>query len=104
MAIFRQSVTSRVAKEEQLSSIDCSHYAGTLEFLPGVRDTMRHYLRHHKGIAAISAFGAFLVFCWFWDLSASIRGHLDARIDVNRGRYQLLGYGLPSPSHPEYVR
>jgi hypothetical protein len=70
----------------------------------GVRDTMRHYLRHHKGIAAISAFGAFLVFCWFWDLSASIRGHLDARIDVNLGRYQLLGYGLPSPSRPEYVR
>ena len=64
---------------------------------------MKHDLRNHKGIAAISAFGALLVLCWFWDLSASIRGHLAARIDVHRGRYQLLGYGLPMPSRRAYA-
>jgi hypothetical protein len=64
---------------------------------------MKHYLPNHKGIAAISVLGALVVLCWFWDQSASIRGGLAARIDVHRGRYQLLGYGLPSPSRPEYA-
>ena len=64
---------------------------------------MKQYFRNHKGVAAIFAFGAFLILCWFWDLSASARGHFAARIDVHRGRYQLLGYGLPTPSRPEYA-
>jgi hypothetical protein len=33
-----------------------------------------------------------------------MRGRLDAHVDLQRGRYQVLGYGLPSPSRPEYAR
>jgi hypothetical protein len=39
-----------------------------------------------------------------WWLSASLRGYLAAEFDVNRGRYEVLGYGMPSPLVPEYAR
>ena len=65
---------------------------------------MKHYLRNHKGIAAISALGGFLILCWFWSLSAPIRGRLAAHIDIHRGRYEVLGYGLASPSRSDYAR
>lgn len=33
-----------------------------------------------------------------------MRGRLTAQVDMQRGRYQVLGYGMPSPSRPEYAR
>ena len=33
-----------------------------------------------------------------------MRGRLAAHLDTQRGRYQVLSYGLPSPSRPEYAR
>jgi hypothetical protein len=65
---------------------------------------MKHYLSNHKVIAAIVALVGLLVLSYFWSLSASIRGHIAARIDIRRGQYQVLGYGLPSRSRPEYAR
>lgn len=35
---------------------------------------------------------------------APIRGNQAARIDIHRGRYQVLGYGLPTAWRPEYAR
>ena len=49
------------------------------------------------------AAGLLAVSC-LWSLIASVRGRVAADIDIRRGRYQLLGYGLPSPTRPEYVR
>ena len=33
-----------------------------------------------------------------------MRGRLAAHADMQGGRYQVLGYGLPSPGRPEYAR
>jgi len=33
-----------------------------------------------------------------------MRGRLAAHVDMQRGRSQILGYGLPNPSRPEYAR
>jgi len=62
------------------------------------------YFYKHRAIAVASILVGLLIFTWLWGLSASIRGNLAARIDIHRGRYQVLGYGLPSPSRPEYAR
>ena len=65
---------------------------------------MKHYFRRHKGISLMLAFGAFLALCWLWFLSAPVRGHIAATIDVHRDRYRVLGYGLADRSRSEYAR
>lgn len=65
---------------------------------------MIQYLRRHKVVAIISIFTLLLALCWLWSVSASIRGYIAARIDVHRGRYQILGYGLADRSRSEYAR
>jgi len=65
---------------------------------------MTRYFRKHKGWVAVFAFGVFLLFSWLWSASASIRGRIAGRIDVHRGRYQVLGYGLADRSRSEYAR
>lgn len=60
-------------------------------------------IRKHKAIALLGAAAALIVLIWVWDGSASIRGKLAARIDLRRGRYEVLGYGLPTPSRPQYA-
>lgn len=65
---------------------------------------MRRYLRSHKLITALCILSAFLVLYWLWSLAAPMRGRLAAHVDMQRGRYEVLGYGLPSPSRPEYAR
>jgi hypothetical protein len=47
---------------------------------------------------------ALLGLCWLWSLAAPMRGRLAAHVDMRQGRYQLLGYGLPTPGRPEYAR
>lgn len=39
-----------------------------------------------------------------WELSARIRGRLDAHIDLALRHYRLLMIGLPGPERPEYLR
>jgi hypothetical protein len=59
------------------------------------------FVRKHKTLAAMAliclGIGA-------WDMSASIRGRIQAHLDIARGHYRILGYGLPSPWRGEYVR
>jgi hypothetical protein len=62
---------------------------------------MTRFLRSHKWITALCIFGAFWVLCWLWSLAAPMRRRLAAQVDMQRGRYQVLGYGMPSPSRPE---
>src|SRR6516164_3784256 len=38
-----------------------------------------------------------------WLFSAPVRGYLSAKIDIYRGQYTILGYGLPPASQPEFV-
>jgi hypothetical protein len=67
-------------------------------------ETISNYAGNHKGVATGVALGIFLIFCWLWSVSAPIRGNLAARVDAHRGRYQVLGFGLPTPWRPEYAR
>ena len=69
-----------------------------------VQPDMRRYIRTHKWIAAVCILGAFVACCWLWSLTAALRGRLAAVMDIRSGQYQLLGYGLPRPSRPEYAR
>jgi hypothetical protein len=39
-----------------------------------------------------------------WWLSAPLRGELVACFDISRGHYEVLGYGLVSPTRYEYTR
>ena len=61
------------------------------------------FVRRHKGITVAGVATTFIILTWVWDGSASVRGRLAARIDLRRGRYELLGYGLPTPSRPQYA-
>ena len=66
---------------------------------------MWRFIRKHKVISAILAvIVATISVVWAWDESAAVRGRIDARTDLRRGKHQVLGYGLPSPSRPEYAR
>ncbi len=55
----------------------------------------------------VGTVAAALLFMWavfgFWPIP-SVRGQLDARIDVSRGHYKKLGYGLPFRGSTEYAR
>lgn len=65
---------------------------------------MNEILRRHRRITAFSCVLAVLAIASAWPLSARMRGHLTARMDVHRGRYEVLGYGLPPAWLPEYAR
>lgn len=66
---------------------------------------MKRFVRDHKMLIAalllvVLISGAQLT----WWGSAHMRGRITARLDMARGRYLLLGYGLPPRERPEYVR
>jgi hypothetical protein len=65
---------------------------------------MREFIRNHKYSMACCIVAALIAVSWLWSFTASARGRVAAHIDMRRGRYQLLGYGLPSPTRPEYAR
>jgi hypothetical protein len=65
---------------------------------------MTRYFRKHKGLAATLIVAVFLLVNWAWSASAPVRGHIDGMIDVHRGHYQVLGYGLADRSRSEYAR
>lgn len=65
---------------------------------------MQRLTRKFKLIAAaLCVVLAFLV-PWAWQEAAGVRGRLQAHIDMRKGKYQLLGYGLPTASRPDYAR
>ena len=57
-----------------------------------------------KRFAALFFIVLLTVLPWAWSVSAQYRGNIAARIDLNRGLHQLLGYGMPTPSRPTYAR
>lgn len=65
---------------------------------------MWHYIRTHKLITTAWVLGLFVASCWLWSLAAPIRGRLAAYRDTRQGRYEVLGYGLPTPWRPEYAQ
>ena len=60
--------------------------------------------RKHMGLAAVVALGLLVMGCCGWEFSASVRGRIAAHVDVARGHYRTLGYGLPVSWLPEYAR
>lgn len=65
---------------------------------------MWHYIRAHRAITTFCALSALVADSWLWSLAAPIRGRLAAYRDVRQGRYEVLGYGMPTPWRPEYAR
>lgn len=60
-----------------------------------------------KTVGLFVAVAACLVLLLGWDVCGyapipSIRGRLDAERDVSKGRYRVLGYGLPAPWRANY--
>jgi hypothetical protein len=65
---------------------------------------MWHYIRAHRVIMTLCVLGVFVASSWPWSLAAPIRGRQAAYRDIRQGRYEVLGYGLPTPWRPEYAR
>jgi len=60
------------------------------------------FIPKRKQLAAAIALLAVLGIGWWF--SASLRGRIAAHIDVARGHYKILGYGLPVVWQPAYAR
>jgi hypothetical protein len=58
----------------------------------------------HRGKILVLAIVALAVLVTGWWFSASLRGRIAAHIDVARGQYKILGYGLPVVWQPAYAR
>jgi hypothetical protein len=66
---------------------------------------MKGFVRNHRKLATIMGVVIVVAAAWMLsDATAFIRGELLARVDVARGRYVVMGYGLPAPGVPEYTR
>jgi hypothetical protein len=67
---------------------------------------MKTFFKVMGGLVAVST-AAFFLFTWasfgFWPVS-SVRGWAAARVDLARGHYRVLGYGLPPMGMPRYTR
>jgi len=65
----------------------------------------KDYLRSRRKLTTAVTIVVALVACsMLWTWTAVIRGRLAAHLDIARGHYELLGYGLPPPWRPEYAR
>ncbi|MGA2601444.1 MAG: hypothetical protein ABSH09_31145 [Bryobacteraceae bacterium] len=65
---------------------------------------MNSFIRTHKKLAAVTVL-AFLFAGFFgWDSTARTRGKIQAHLDVSRGHYAILIYGLQAESLPETAR
>jgi hypothetical protein len=69
---------------------------------------MNSFIGNHKKLAAVIVlaflFAGFLGWDFSWDLSARTRGKIMAHLDVARGHYAILIYGLSAESGPEAAR
>lgn len=69
------------------------------------RKGVKTFLRSHKTL--LSIIGIVFALCAAdvrWSASATCRGRLAAHMDLRRGRYIVLAYGLPPFGAPEYAR
>ena len=61
--------------------------------------------RNHERLAIAATFASsWVLLAVLRTAAAPIHGQLDARFDIARGHYEVLGYGLPAPWRAEYVR
>lgn len=69
-------------------------------------ETMKSFVRIFARVVAVTTMAILLliwaVFSW-WPIPSAL-GKRDARIDISRGHYKELGYGLPLPGSNEYAR
>jgi len=66
---------------------------------------LRRFVRKHKASsAAVGVLLSLTLAQLAWDSTAHVRGHAKARYDLHQGRYEVLTYGLPPETDPEYVR
>ena len=69
------------------------------------RSCMERFLWKRKILTlVIGIVVAFCVTVVLWSYSSAWRGRLAARMDVRRGHYVVLAYGLPPLGAPEYAR
>lgn len=69
------------------------------------RKSVKTFLRNHKIL--LSIVGLLFALCAadvLWSHSAVWRGRLAAHMDLRRGHYIVLAYGLPRFGAPEYAR
>src|ERR1700722_3403676 len=69
------------------------------------RKSVKTFLRKHKML--LSIVGIVFALCAvdvLWSYSAAWRGRLAAQMDLRRGHYIVLAYGLPPFGAPEYAR
>jgi hypothetical protein len=66
---------------------------------------LKTFARNHKILTAILLLLAVPIATYnAWWLSASTRGKIAAHLDLRRGHYTLLVYGLPAAGEPAYRR
>ncbi len=66
---------------------------------------MTDLARNRKKLAGAFASVILLVIALqAWPATSSLRGRIAARIDLRRGHYKILVYGLPPPDRPEFTR
>jgi hypothetical protein len=64
---------------------------------------MKSFLRNRK-LAFFAALALLVCSVTVWNETAFTRGQLAAHFDIAGGHYKILGYGLPAPGRPEYIR
>lgn len=70
---------------------------------PNIANMVSHSRRRMLiavGVAAVTL----LSLPWLWPMFSVVHGRLDATLDVRRGHYQRLVYGLPVPWRPRYAQ
>jgi hypothetical protein len=75
------------------------------EGAPGARVWFMQYGgRRLRRVGLAAGAVVLLLYALTWPPLHSLAGNLAARYDLARGRYQELGFGLPTASRPEYAR
>ena len=62
---------------------------------------MNSFIRNYKKLAAIIVLAFLFAGFLAWNFSARTRGKIMAHLDVARGHYAILTYGLQAESRPE---
>ncbi len=66
---------------------------------------MRAFLREHKKLASVIGLAALLLAIFqTWSLSSSARGRFAANLDLRRGHYIFLTFGLEPPERHAIAR
>jgi hypothetical protein len=64
---------------------------------------VRAFIRRHKKLT-VAVTAILTLILWIWSPLAYTRGKLAAHRDIARGRYVVLGYGLPTEDRPTYAQ